>query len=242
MARSAIIYDRIRRYEEDCIETAEKLKLSIYLDDADLLQNVIMPDRVHIFRKPKKGESKDIPVISDEGWVEAEDLAVLALMKVDESIDARQDNSPEDLVVSSGLLLEAFRSLLLAERVGGRKIWTADEFKQFERNYVDFRRQKQSKENSEAVNSRSTEKLRLYILKLFHQMRLDWPDKNAKTICREIIAKYEIRADHFGAINCDLSPTRSSRTIREWIKKEISQNNPTPQNKTASLSPTETNQ
>lgn len=220
--RAVIILNMIRQYEEALVDTAHQIgePVPTYPDDAALLQDIMVPNRVFPLRQPAKREGIDAPVVAEEGWVEAEDFAVLGLLKVDQAIDALQDETPQDIIVSAGVLLEAYRCLLLAERVRGRDILTPEEFDDFRERYNANKKDKITEQNSQAVKGRKTEILRLRILDLYRNMRRDRPSEDSKVLAREIAKAYLDSYPDLPERDRILSPTNAYRTVRDWIKKE----------------------
>lgn len=228
--RAGVIVTRIHQYEVDLVDTAEKIgaPFPMYPDEAALLQDTIMPDRAYPMRAPKGREDIPVPVVAESGWVAAEDFAVLALLKVDESIDAVCDGSPEDLLVSAGVLLEAYRCLLLAERARGRDIMVAEEYDEFKKKYHEQKRLRISEQNRKAPESRRPEKMKASVLEEYRHIRHEFPEKARNEIADEIADRYLRSLPQLTSDDCKLSPGNARRTIRDWIKRFESQAAPPP--------------
>lgn len=219
--RAGLIVVRIRQYEEDLVDTAEKIGVpfSMYPDDAALLQDIIMPDRAFPMRAPKVREDIPVPVVVESGWVAAEDFAVLALLKVDQSIDAVGDGTPTELLVSAGVLLEAYRCLLLAERARGRDVMVVEEYDEFKRKYLEQKRLRISEQNRKAPKNRKPEKLKASVLEKYRCMRHEHPEKSRNEIADELADQYLQTLPSLTSDDCMLSPANARRTISDWIKR-----------------------
>lgn len=213
IGRARILNEIVSEYEQELVEIVENYRqlLSMYPDEAELLNDVISTDRDSTILEFKKITHEMVPVVVNSDWLESEDFAILALLKVDESIDAMGDEAPEDLLVHSGVLLEAYRCLLLAERAKGRNIQNLDEFKEFRGNYI-------SKKNGQAGQMKFYN-LKVSILDEYRQLRRERPLEDKKIIIAEIYANYEKRRPLLPRSDL-LSPTHAKITIRNWIIKE----------------------
>lgn len=217
--RAKVIRTKILEYEDRLVGRVKPLDESPPRDpdDAELFNKIRMPDRVSPCTISDKATDIKVPVFVEKGWTVAEDLAILALLKIDESIDALNDETPEDFLTYAGVLLDAYRCLLLAERARGRVILTPDEYEEFKRERIKQKKLRISEQNSEALKNRKTEKLKASLLEQYRQMRLAYPEKNSCALTKIIVKMYEdLRHQH----DCQLSPTNASRTICHWIKLE----------------------
>lgn len=228
--RAALLVWRMHLYEADLVEAAEKtgLPFPMYPDDAALLKDLTMPGRAFPMRAPKTREGISVPVVVEEGWVEAEDFAVLALLKVDQSLDALCDGTQEDLLVCAGVLLEAYRCLLLAERARGRDIFLAEEFDEFKRQRLEQKKRRISEQNRMAPKKRKPEKLKASVLEEYRNIRSKFPEKGRNQIADEIADRYMESLPNLDNGDCKLSPGNARRTIRDWIKRFESQQTSVP--------------
>ncbi|GFO57263.1 hypothetical protein GMSM_42700 [Geomonas sp. Red276] len=219
--RAGEILAQLRWYEGKLVETAEEIgaPFPMYPDDAALLEDTIMPGRVFPFRASTPREDIPIPVVLEEGWVGAEDFAILALLKVDQAIDSLNDYTGKDLQVFAGLLLEAYRCLLLAERARGREMLTPGEFDEFKRKYGEAKASR-IKEQNRLAGMKKRKAIKDKILGRYLQLRQERPSEERKVLAREVADEYIQGLASLGPNDPQLSMTNAARTIKEWIRNE----------------------
>lgn len=240
--RARLITAKFFEYEQNLVEEAIALgePFAMNPDEGTLLKEIIMPERAFPFRRVKEDEKdgSSVPFVPVEGWLEAEDLAIFALLKVDQALDALGDEMPEDTIVCAGGLLDAYRCLLLAERARGRDIMTREEFETFKKNYLQREKEKISETKRKAVQCRERQKLKDSVLEKFHCMRLDRPDENPYALADEIADEYVASHASLPLEKRAIFPTTARDTFRRWVKQTLK----TPQKEQPKVHPPETHQ
>lgn len=164
----------------------------ITLEDAGVLDALVLPKRRYQFRRTEEENAQGLPWEAEKGWLAAEDLAILALHKVDEAADAIATAGEDGLVVAARYLLDGYRSLLLAERYGGRSIQTHKEFEQSKTMYAAAKKEYLAllKRKAPSGGRKELRDLRRVVERLCDEFRNAHPEATNYSITKQITDLY----------------------------------------------------
>lgn len=227
--RAELVLRKIREFKET---HGPHLPDWITLEDAGVLDALVLPKRRYQFRRTDEENAQGLPWEAEKGWLAAEDLAILALHKVDEAADAIATAGEDGLVIAACYLLDGYRSLLLAERNGGRGILTRKEFEQSKANYAAAKKEYLVllKRKAPSGGRKELRDLRQVVDRLSDDIRKAQPEATNYSITKQITDLYAEANPAFQGVSELSGKTWASyfETFRRWVDANAPSQHPYP--------------
>lgn len=183
-------------------------------DDAGDLDWLMLPERTYQFQRTIKENINDIPWAADTGWINAEDLAVLALVKADAAVGYL--NSSNEGNEAAMFLLDAYRCCLRAVEEGGQHIQTEKEYLETLQYYENNKKKLMAWQSADGINHRATQKLKLIVFNEYKKLRRDHPEYTPYKIAKIITEMCEEEAPAFKQYKNAVPRDRFKR-FYDWI-------------------------
>ncbi len=186
-----------------------------YDDDAFKLTSGMTLEHTVPLCRTIEDNFKDVPWAAEEGWILAESLAVLALMKIDSAINYLQS---DDSVKAAVCLLDAYRCCALAVDEDGMLVQTEDERIETMESRNKNKKALISWQNSSAKDYRESELLKSAVFDKYKYLRKEQPKAKIREIAKQINKLFIDHSPEFKDFSKCLTGD-SLKTFDDWVRK-----------------------